>query len=186
MYKVIIHGRGGQGAKTMAMLLAEAIIESGKFAQAFPEYGPERTGAPVRAYVRMSNNQILTKEPVSKPDLVIMLDDSLLENREVIETLRDNPILIVNTNKEEEDIVEVILRRINYDGKLYLIDALEFIEGEKGVHFSAAIFGKLIKITEMISLEDFKKVYKNKFEEKLGPEIMAKTMNVIDRGYDSL
>ncbi|MBD3244370.1 MAG: hypothetical protein GF335_00030 [Candidatus Moranbacteria bacterium] len=187
MFQVIIHGRGGQGAKTMAMLLAQTAIESGKFAQAFPEYGPERTGAPVRSYLRLNSNKIITREPIMKADLVIVLDDSLLLDKEVLETLRANPVLLINTRKNQEEILETILQRINFDGKIRLIDAYEFIEDAKNkIHFSTPIFGKFIKLNELISLDDFKKVYKDKFLTKLGQDVIEESFKVLEKGYDSL
>jgi pyruvate ferredoxin oxidoreductase gamma subunit len=187
MLQIIIHGRGGQGAKTFSTLLAEAAILSGKFAQAFPDYGPERTGAPVRAYLRVDGDEILAKEPIVNPDLVVVLDETLLTNQSVKKTLMGEPDILINTNKERNEIQDILKKEVGYEGKPYVIDANDYVDGGTvRVHFSAPIFGKLFKINEFIPLEDFKNVYVKKFEKKLGEEIIVATLKTIDRGYDSL
>ncbi|MDZ7377543.1 MAG: 2-oxoacid:acceptor oxidoreductase family protein [candidate division KSB1 bacterium] len=98
------HGRGGQGAKTAALLLAEAAIAEGKYGQAFPEYGPERTGAPVRGFTRISDEPIRIHSAIQNPDVVIVLDQTLLDTIDVTEGTKPNSILIFNTTMTKEEI----------------------------------------------------------------------------------
>ena len=182
-----MHGRGGQGAKTMAMLLAEASIESDKFAIAFPEFGPERTGAPVRSYLRVDSDEILTREPIQKADLVIVLDDTLLKEDSVIKTISHNPDLLVNSSKEEEEIKKMMGDSIDFQKRINIIDAYALVkEAKQRVHFSAPIFGMLFRIKEFIALDEFSKVYKQKFEKKLGKEVIDETIDVMEKAYDKL
>jgi pyruvate ferredoxin oxidoreductase gamma subunit len=185
MFKILIHGRGGQGAKTMALLLAEATIESGKYAQAYPEFGPERTGAPVKSYLRVAGEPIETREPITKPDLVIVLDDTLMETEEVKETLKENPILLLNTPEESEEVKKYLKDKIGFTGTLHTVDAYGKISQAKNkIHFSAPIFGKLLKIYEFISLGEFEQAYRDKFTQKLGEEVVKETLSLMAQSYD--
>ena len=102
MKEVRWHGRGGQGAKTAAFLLAEAAMDDGKYIQGFPEYGPERAGAPMKSYTRISDRPILQHDGVSDPDVVVVLDPSLVGLINVTEGLKQDGILIVNTGKRHD------------------------------------------------------------------------------------
>ena len=102
--EIRIHGRGGQGAKTASQFIAEAALGEGKNIQAFPEYGPERAGAPMKAYTRISDKQITTYAPVVNPDVVIVIDPTLVKSANVTEGLTDDGILIVNTPKSAEEL----------------------------------------------------------------------------------
>ena len=98
------HGRGGQGAKTAALLLADAALSSGKYVQAFPEYGPERMGAPVASFTRVSSNPILLHSGVINPHIVVVLDPTLVDSIDVMEGVQSDGIIIVNTEKSPSDI----------------------------------------------------------------------------------
>src|SRR3989338_11602774 len=98
------HGRGGQGAKTAALLFADAALSSGKYIQAFPEYGPERMGAPVTSFNRLSSKPILRHSGVANPDVVIVLDPTLMETTDVLEGMNEGGTLIVNTAKTPDEI----------------------------------------------------------------------------------
>jgi pyruvate ferredoxin oxidoreductase gamma subunit len=99
------HARAGQGAKTAAQLLAEALLRSGKSVQAFPEYGPERRGAPVRAYTRVSDRPIRRRDPISEPDVVVVLEPSLARDASVTEGLTDDGLLLVNAEEPPAGLV---------------------------------------------------------------------------------
>lgn len=93
------HGRGGQGAKTASLLLADAAFNTGKYIQGFPEYGPERMGAPITAYNRISNSPITIHSNIYEPDYVVVVDDTLLESVEVTAGLKEDGAIIINTTK---------------------------------------------------------------------------------------
>ena len=93
------HGRGGQGAKSAALILADAAFNTGKYIQGFPEYGPERMGAPITAYNRISDTPIRTHSNIYEPDYVVVLDDTLLECVDVTSGLKENGAIIINTTK---------------------------------------------------------------------------------------
>ena len=102
LFEVRWHGRGGQGAKTAAQFLAEAALDAGKFIQAFPEYGPERAGAPIRTYTRISDHPINIHSGVTNPEVVVVIDPSLLDSIDVTEGLGEDGVLVVNTCQSPE------------------------------------------------------------------------------------
>jgi pyruvate ferredoxin oxidoreductase gamma subunit len=183
IFEIIFHARGGQGAKTAAELLAQAALKEGKYIQAFPDFGPERTGAPIRTYVRISNEKILTHEPVVDPDLVVVMDETLLGIVDVSKNLDENEILIVNSTGSREDVSQ----KTGYVGNIFPIDAtglsLEVI-GEPRPN--TAILGKLLKISEIVKLESLTEVFREKYIEKIGPEKTEKNVLAIERAYDTL
>jgi len=103
MWEIRLHGRGGQGAVTSAELLARAAISRGKFAQAFPSFGPERRGAPVQAFVRVDDKKIRKREKIYQPDIVLVLDPSLLEVVNVAEGLKEDGVVVVNSPMSGEN-----------------------------------------------------------------------------------
>ena len=117
MLQIRFHGRGGHGVKTAAIILAEAFLKKGKQVQAFPEFGPERRGAPVKSFARVSNEKITTHEPIENPDFVVILDDSLVDLPEIVEGVSPKTVFIINSGKGAESFKK--LSR----GKIYAIDA---------------------------------------------------------------
>ncbi len=183
IFEIIFHARGGQGAKTAAELLAQAALREGKFVQAFPDFGPERSGAPMKTFVRISDEPIKTHEPVVDPDAVIVMDETLLGITEVSKNLDENENLIVNSTKDRETISQ----KIGYIGNIYPIDAtglsLEII-GEPRPN--TAILGKLIKVTEIVKIDSVVEVFREKYLEKIGNEKTEKNVQAIEKAYDSL
>lgn len=183
IFEIIFHARGGQGAKTAAELLAQAALREGKFVQAYPDFGPERTGAPIKTYVRISDNPILTHEPIIDPDAVVVMDETLLGIADVSKNLDENENLIVNTMKNRENISD----SSHYIGNIRPIDAtgisLEII-GEPRPN--TAILGKLLKITEIVKIESVLEVFREKYIEKIGSEKTEKNIQAIEKAYDSL
>lgn len=186
MFEIRIHGRGGQGAKSAAQFIAEAALKEGKFIQAFPEYGPERSGAPVVAYVRISEQEILTHEPARHPNAVLVLDEYLMETVDIIKGLKKDGILIINSSENDgaqprhffqniNRIRPVKCKAIFAEQKLFnrvkFLDAskiaLEFIKKDKP---NTAILGALVKATQIVKLENLIKVIEKHFLNKLGKE----------------
>ena len=128
IFEIRFHGRGGQGAKTAAALLAEAAIEAGKYVQSFPEYGAERQGAPVKAYTRISDKPIYLHSGVTNPNVVVVFDQTLLKSIPVTEGLDDKGLLIINTNQKIDEIKKIV----NFKGKIIIIDAVKIALEELG------------------------------------------------------
>lgn len=161
MVEIRFHGRGGQGAVTSAELLALAAIEEGKFAQAIPSFGPERRGAPVAAYVRISSNRIKYRFGIYNPDIVVVLDPSLLGLPIVKSGLKEDGILVVNTHESEDEIRE----RIKYDGTLATVDASSIAVKTLGIPVTnTCMLGALLKASKLVSLESFINPMKQKFK----------------------
>ena len=111
------HGRGGQGAKTASLLLADVAFNTGKFVQGFPEYGPERMGAPITAYNRISDTQIRVHSNIYNPDFVVVVDETLLESVDVTKGLKEDGAIVINTAKSKEEIIAA-LNKLGIDSKL--------------------------------------------------------------------
>ncbi|MGN1301983.1 MAG: 2-oxoacid:acceptor oxidoreductase family protein, partial [Clostridia bacterium] len=114
------HGRGGQGAKTASLLLADAAFNTGKYIQGFPEYGPERMGAPITAYNRISTKPITIHSNIYEPDYVVVVDDSLLEAVDVTAGLKKTGAIVINSSKDNNYLKEKLK---GYEGEIYKIDA---------------------------------------------------------------
>ena len=103
-FEIRWHGRGGQGAKTAALLLADVAFKTGKYVQGFPEYGPERMGAPITAYNRISDQPIRVHSNIYTPDLVVVVDETLLHSVDVTDGLKEDGAVIINSSKEPEQL----------------------------------------------------------------------------------
>ena len=145
------HGRGGQGTVTSAELLAQAAIGEGKYAQAFPSFGPERRGAPVMAFVRVdSQKPIRIRAEIKEPDVVVVLDPGLLSIIKVASGLKQNGIVVVNTKKTAEQLRE----EFGFDGSLAVISATKIARETLGVPIvNTTMVGALIKVTGIVQLE---------------------------------
>lgn len=130
MKEIRWHGRGGQGAKTVSQILAQINLREGKFVQAFPEFGPERSGAPVRAYNRISDEEILVHSGVYDPEIVVVIDETLLDSERPAEGLKPNGVLVVNSTCSAEEI----RARMKFAGRVVTVDA-DRIAKETGTGF---------------------------------------------------
>ncbi|TKJ44003.1 pyruvate synthase [candidate division TA06 bacterium B3_TA06] len=185
-FEVRWHGRGGQGAKTAALLFGEAAMETGKYIQAFPEYGPERTGAPVKAFNRLSDGPIRIHTQVINPDVVVVLDASLLESINVTEGLKDNGALIVNTQEKAAAIKEK-LRVTN--AKVAVVDATKIaVEILKKNVPNTVMLGAMVKITGALEWDSALASIKEKLEVKFRgrTEIIEGNVEAIKRAYDEV
>ena len=155
------HGRGGQGAVTSAELVAQAAISEGKYAQAFPSFTPERRGAPVLAFNRINIDQpIRTRAEVDQPDVVIILDSSLLSILDANSGLKEKGIVIINTKKTTEQIRS----EFGITGRLAIVDATKIAQESLGVPIvNTAMVGALIKATSVITLEAMKEPLEKRF-----------------------
>jgi len=143
------HGRGGQGAVTSVELLALAAIGEGKYAQGFPSFGPERRGAPVAAFNRVDSERIRVRTGVYRPDVVIVLDESLIGLVNLTEGLKENGVLIVNTSKKAADVMKIL----NYSGAIATVDATSIAWKELGVPITnTTMLGAVVKVTNIVGL----------------------------------
>lgn len=174
------HGRGGQGAKTASLLLADAAFNTGKFIQGFPEYGPERMGAPITAYNRISNAPITIHSNIYEPDYVVVVDDTLLESVPVTAGLKEDGAIIINTTKDEEYLKKVLN---GYKGAIYTIDARKVSMETLGKYFpNTPMLAAIVKVSGVMSdqelLDDMKGSFKHKFAKK--PEVIEPNMKALE------
>ena len=174
------HGRGGQGAKTASLLLADAAFNTGKYIQGFPEYGPERMGAPITAYNRISTKPIRVHSNIYYPDFVVVVDDSLLDVVDVTAGLKDDGALVINT--EETDGNKIREKLKGYTGKVYTVDAKKISIDALGKYFpNTPMLAAIVKVTGIMDedafIADMEGSFKHKFAKK--PEVIEGNMNAI-------
>jgi len=175
------HGRGGQGVKTAATLAAEVALQEGKFAQGFPEYGPERMGAPVTGYTRISDKVITVHCGVASPDVVMVLDNSLIGQIDVTAGLGADGVLLINTPESPAQV----RTRLSLKGtRLFTVDATQISIDEIGRPIpNTPMMGALVRITELLSMETLKKDVQKKFMKKFGEKVVQGNFNAMDRAY---
>jgi len=172
--EVRFHGRGGQGVVTSANLLAMAAFKEGKYCQAFPFFGTERRGAPVVAFCRIDDKFIRTREQVYEPDYVVVLDPTLLKVIDVTEGLKEDGMLIMNTNKEV---------KLNTKAKIKRVDATRIALEVIGKPFvNAPMIGALIGATNLVKLDSLLEAIKERFPE----EIAKKNIEAVKRAYEEV
>ncbi len=174
------HGRGGQGAKTASLLLADAAFNTGKYIQGFPEYGPERMGAPITAYNRIGNNPITVHSNIYEPDFVVVVDDTLLESVDVTAGLKEDGALVINTTKDNDYLLSKLK---GYKGGVYKIDARRISEEALGRYFpNTPMLAAIVKVSEIMTDEDFLNdmigSFKHKFAKK--PEVIEGNMKALE------
>ena len=180
------HGRGGQGAKTASLLLADAAFNTGKYIQGFPEYGPERMGAPITAYNRISTKPITIHSNIYEPDYVVVVDDTLLEAVDVTAGLKDTGAIVINSSRDNEYIKE----RLNgYKGEIYKIDAKKISLEALGKYFpNTPMLAAIVKVSKIMTdeelLNDMQGSFKHKFAKK--PEVIEGNMRALEMALKSI
>ena len=174
------HGRGGQGAKTASLLLADAAFNTGKYIQGFPEYGPERMGAPITAYNRISDTPITIHSNIYEPDYVVVVDDTLLTSVPVTAGLKKEGAIVINTTKTPEQLKGLLK---GYEGAVYTIDARKVSEEALGKYFpNTPMLAAIVKVAGVMTdeelLEDMKTSFKHKFAKK--PEVIDGNMKALE------
>lgn len=178
------HGRGGQGAKTAAYVLGEAAAAEGWQIQAFPDYGPERRGAPIRSYVRISDGPIRLRCPVREPKIVIVLDDTLLSTEDVAAGTTDEAVIIVNTTKPPSDVREQLSNR---KARVFTVDATGIaLDTIKRDIPNTPMLGALAKTTDVLSLEGAKSAVAQKLSGKLSEAVLKGNLDAIERAYEEV
>lgn len=174
------HGRGGQGAKTASLLLADAAFNTGKYIQGFPEYGPERMGAPITAYNRISDNPIRIHSNIYEPDYVVVVDDTLLECVDVTSGLKESGAIVINTTKDA-DYLKTALK--GYKGKIFTIDARKVSMETLGRYFpNTPMLAAIVKVSKVMDEKDFLKDMQGSFKHKFAkkPEVIEGNMKALE------
>jgi len=179
LYQIRWHGRGGQGAKTAAGMVAEVAVLAGKHAQSAPEYGAEREGAPIKAYTRISDRQIRMHDAIYHPDVVVVLDDSLLVSESVIDGLGEKGILLVNTRKSPAEVRKLL----GLEGRrIYTIDATGIALAEIGRPIpNTVMIGALLRVTQAVAVEEIEKTIHKKFGKKLSAGMLQGNIRAVER-----
>lgn len=175
------HGRGGQGAKTAALLLADAAFNTGKYIQGFPEYGPERMGAPITAYNRISDERITIHSNVYEPNYVVVVDETLIDTIDVVLGLKEEGAVIVNTSKKPEELRRKIK---GYKGKICTIDAGKISEETIGKNFpNTPMLGAVIKVSRIMPEDKFLEYMKESLAHKFStkPEVIDGNIKALER-----
>lgn len=180
------HGRGGQGAKTAALLLADVAFKTGQYVQGFPEYGPERMGAPITAYNRISKEPIRVHSNIYTPDLVVVVDETLLHSVDVTAGLKKEGAIIVNTAKSSEEILPLLN---GYEGSVYTVDARKISVETLGKYFpNSPMLAAAVAVSGVMSKEEFisemRASYQHKFAKK--PEVIEGNMKALVMTYEVL
>ncbi len=173
------HGRGGQGAKTAALLLADVAFKVGKNVQGFPEYGPERMGAPITAYNRISDKVIRVHSNIYEPDFVAVVDDTLLHAVDVTAGLSKEGGILINTEKSKEEIMPQLH---GYEGNVYVINAREVCMQTLGKYFpNTPMLAAMVKISGVMSEEVFLKEMEESLSHKFAkkPEVLEGNMKAL-------
>ena len=173
------HGRGGQGAKTACLLLADVAFTAGKYVQGFPEYGPERMGAPITAYNRISDDRCTVHSNIYTPDFVVVVDESLLESVDVTAGLKEEGAIVINSSREPESFRESLR---GYQGRIYTIDARSISEKHLGNYFpNTPMLAAIVKVSKVLDEDQFaadmEESFRHKFASK--PQVIEGNMNCL-------
>ena len=186
MIEIRWHGRGGQGAKTASLLLADAAFNTGKYIQGFPEYGPERMGAPITAYNRISDTPIRIHSNIYEPDYVVIVDDSLIGTVNVLEGLKEDGAILVNTNQE----IDTLRKKLNnFKGRIFTIDASKISRELLNANYpNTAMLAAIVNIAKIMPkeqlLKEMEASFKHKFIRK--PEVIEPNMEAVKRGFEEI
>lgn len=180
------HGRGGQGAKTAALLLADVAFNIGKHVQGFPEYGPERMGAPITAYDRISDQEIRVHSNIYEPNYVAVVDETLLHTVDVTRGIKKGGAILINTERNSEELMPELN---GYEGRIYTINAREICDRTLGKYFpNTPMLAAIVKITGIMEpdrfLEEMKKSLQHKFAKK--PEVLDGNMAALKMALEEV
>ncbi|MEM1657962.1 MAG: 2-oxoacid:acceptor oxidoreductase family protein [Candidatus Jordarchaeales archaeon] len=177
LLEVRFHGRGGQGVVTASRLLAEAALFEGKFVQGFPLFGPEREGAPVKAFTRISSSPIRVRTQIYTPDVVVVLDPTLVKVEKVTDGLKDGGWLIVNTAKSPMDVKSEVGVRV----KVATVNATKIaLEVFGAPRVNAPILGSLVRAVQLVSLDSLLKATRSSFSGR----VAESNVRAIERAYN--
>ena len=180
------HGRGGQGAKTASLLLADAAFNTGKYVQGFPEYGPERMGAPITAYNRISSERSTVHSNISFPDYVVVVDETLLSAVDVTAGLKKEGAIVINSSKSPAELRPLLK---GYEGRVCTIDAGKISEEELGKNFpNTPMLAAIVRVSGVIGEEEFIKDMEGSFKHKFAskPQVIEGNMRALKRSLEEV
>ena len=178
------HGRAGQGIVTAGELLAESAMEEGKYFQAFPDYGPERMGAPIRSFNRISDNPINIHCQITWPDVVVIVDPTVIGVVDVTEGLKKDGQVIVNTPESPAKMRELLGRKT---GRVFTVDATRISLDTLGRAMpNTPMLGALVKATGLVSLHGIKEYTKERLAAKFRAQVVDANLQSIQRAYDEV
>lgn len=180
------HGRGGQGAKTASLLLADAAFNTGKYVQGFPEYGPERMGAPITAYNRISSERSTVHSNIYEPDYVVVVDETLISAVDVTAGLKKEGAIVINSGKSPDELRPLLK---GYEGRVCTIDAGKISEEELGKNFpNTPMLAAIVKVSGVVNAEkfiqDMEASFKHKFATK--PQVIEGNMRALKRSMEEV
>jgi len=186
MIEIRWHGRGGQGAKTASQLLADAAFMSGKFIQSFPEYGPERSGAPITAYNRISDERCSIHSNIYEPDFVVVVDETLLESVDVTAGLKKEGAIVINSDKAASELRPLLN---GYEGRVFTIDAGKISRKHLGAYFpNTPMLAAIVAVSGCVEKEQFlldmKTSYQHKFAKK--PQVVEGNLNCLAEAMEEV
>ena len=186
MVEIRWHGRGGQGAKSACMLLADVAGLEGKFVQGFPEYGPERMGAPITAYNRISEKRCPIHSNIYYPDYVVVVDESLLDSVDVTGGLKEGGAIIINTASSPREMRE---RLAGWTGKVCTIDARRISEEILGRYFpNTPMLAAAVKVSGVLETERFLANIEESFQHQFAskPQVIEGNMATLKKSMDEV
>jgi pyruvate ferredoxin oxidoreductase gamma subunit len=184
-YELEFIGRGGQGAKTAAELVAKILLNKGKFVQSFPDYGPERKGAPVRAFTRIADAEIRGCSSEANPNVIILIDPTLLTLNETLFNIKDGQTVLVNSPESPQSLIKQF--NINSKIKFYSVDATKIaLETLKGNITNTAMLGALSKVSGLYALNEIKEEFRKEFEQKLNKEKIESNYLAIEQAFNQV
>jgi len=180
------HGRGGQGAKTAALLLADVAFKTGKYVQGFPEYGPERMGAPITAYNRISDKPLTVHSNIYEPDYVVVVDETLLESIDVTKGLSKEGAIIINTTRSKEEILPLLR---GYEGAVHVLDAREISIKALGKNYpNSPMLAATVAVSKVMEKDDFLNEMRASFQHKFAkkPEVIDGNMMALELAFEEV
>lgn len=180
------HGRGGQGAKTAALLLADVCFKTGAYVQGFPEYGPERMGAPITAFNRISDREIRVHSNIYTPDLVVVVDETLLHSVDVTSGLKEDGAIIINTDKTPDEIRPLLN---GFSGRVYTVDARKISVDALGKYFpNSPMLAAAVAVSNVMEKDDFIREMRTSYEHKFAkkPEVIDGNMKALTDTFEAL
>jgi pyruvate ferredoxin oxidoreductase gamma subunit len=188
MIEIRWHGRGGQGAKTAALLLADVGFSAGLYVQGFPEYGPERMGAPITAYNRLSKDEIRVHSNIYEPDMVVVVDETLIKTVGVTEGLKPGGKLLVNSNRAPADVLAEFGDSAG-SGEVYVIDAVDIAMRTIGRPMpNAPLLAAAIRLSGIMGKDEAIAAMKDAFTEKFHskPDVIDGNMAAVTEAWSSV
>lgn len=181
--EIVWHGRGGQGAVTANEILAETAIREGKYVKAFPEFGPERMGAPIRAFARISEKPIKVHSQVYEPDIVIVLDGTLVGKVDITKGLKKDGIVLANYPGTPAELKAAL----KTENKCFTLNATKISLEEIGKPVAnTAMLGALTKVMPIVSYSALEDQITSKFEGKLPEKVIVKNLTALKRAYEEV